>query len=167
MQILLNFLSNSLKFTNRNGKITIRITVEDHQLATGNRPINSEKDITLKSLEHSEEVLSKSLGKQSIDVVKVGQSRWLSFKISVIDTGVGIAKENIPKLFVDFGKLNEHSKRNSQGTGLGLSISKKLIEKMGGSVDVQSILGIGSEFTINMKTQCKVMQTSYLFQQNN
>ena len=50
--------------------------------------------------------------------------------ISVIDTGIGISEEGINKLFIDFSKLDENSKRNAQGTGLGLSICKNIIEQM-------------------------------------
>ena len=49
-------------------------------------------------------------------------------QISITDTGVGISPENIGKLFLDFGKLDENSARNKQGTGLGLSICKMIIE---------------------------------------
>ena len=41
--------------------------------------------------------------------IKPGQIRWINMQISVIDTGVGISQENLPKLFVEFGKLDEHS----------------------------------------------------------
>jgi len=53
-------------------------------------------------------------------------------KIEIIDSGVGIKKENLEKLFMEFGKLDEHSRMNAQGTGLGLSICKRMIEQMGG-----------------------------------
>ena len=56
------------------------------------------------------------------------------------NSGVGISKEGLKNLFIDFSKLDENSKRNSQGTGLGLSICKKIIEKMGGFVNVKSTL---------------------------
>ena len=69
---------------------------------------------------------------------------------------MGISEEGLKKLFIDFGKLDENSKRNSQGTGLGLSICKNIIEQMGGSVGVKSTIGEGSEFIINMKTVCQV-----------
>jgi signal transduction histidine kinase len=55
-----------------------------------------------------------------------------------------MTQEGLEKLFIDFNKLDENSQRNKQGTGLGLSISKKIIEQMGGSVRVESKVGIGS-----------------------
>lgn len=69
---------------------------------------------------------------------------------------MGIHQENLKKLFIDFGKLEENSKVNSQGTGLGLSICKKIVEQMGGSVEVESKVGVGTAFNINLKTKCIV-----------
>ncbi len=63
---------------------------------------------------------------------------------------MGIKKENLSKLFMDFSKLDEHSKINTQGTGLGLSICKRIIEQMGGTVNVDSKEGEGTTFTINL-----------------
>jgi signal transduction histidine kinase len=76
--------------------------------------------------------------------------------MSVIDTGIGISEEGVKKLFIDFAKLDENSNRNAQGTGLGLSICKNIIEEMGGSVEVKSKIGEGTEFRLNIKTYCKV-----------
>ena len=73
--------------------------------------------------------------------------------MDISDTGCGIKKENLDKLFMDFGKLDEHSKINAQGTGLGLSICKKMIEKMGGTVTVDSVLGQGTTFTVQLVLQ--------------
>ena len=53
---------------------------------------------------------------------------FVKIRIEVCDTGVGIKKENIDKLFMDFGRLDEHSKMNALGTGLGLSICKRMVE---------------------------------------
>ena len=58
--------------------------------------------------------------------------------------------------------MDENSKRNSQGTGLGLSICKNIIEKMGGSVSVQSKLNKGTEFTVKIKTKCLVNNNEYI-----
>jgi len=61
---------------------------------------------------------------------------YIEFEIHISDTGCGISKENIPKLFMNFSRLEEHQKMNHRGTGLGLSICKSLIELMSGSVSV-------------------------------
>ena len=89
------------------------------------------------------EALRENWKKENTDLLKndsmaEGNSRFVSIQIRVQDTGVGISKEGLSKLFIDFNKLDENSQRNRQGTGLGLSICKKFIELMGGSVDVQS-----------------------------
>ena len=54
--------------------------------------------------------------------------KYIKFEIDIIDNGVGIKEENLDKLFMNFGMLDEHSKMNSQGTGLGLSICKSIVE---------------------------------------
>lgn len=76
--------------------------------------------------------------------------KYIKIKIDISDTGVGIKKENLSKLFMDFGKLDEHSKINAQGTGLGLSICKRMIEKMGGNVSVDSEENVGTTFTVSL-----------------
>jgi signal transduction histidine kinase len=65
----------------------------------------------------------------------------LKLRVEIIDTGVGIKKENLDKLFMDFSRLDEHQSINACGTGLGLSICKKMLEQMGGSVTVDSEVG--------------------------
>ena len=56
---------------------------------------------------------------------------------------------------MDFGKLDDEEGRNRGGTGLGLSICKQIIEQMGGSVEVKSKLGRGTDFVINMKIKSR------------
>ena len=68
----------------------------------------------------------------------------------VIDQGMGIHKKDITKLFVPFTQLEGGLDRNHEGTGLGLSISKNLIEKLGGTIAVQSTFGEGSNFTFTL-----------------
>ncbi len=69
--------------------------------------------------------------------------------MKIKDSGVGITKDNIGKLFHNFCKLKDTTGINKTGTGLGLSICKHIIEKMGGSVKVESDgIGLGTIFTI-------------------
>ena len=73
------------------------------------------------------------------------------------DSGLGISKENINKLFLNFGKLADPSGCNKKGTGLGLSICKHLIEKMGGKVKGESEgEGKGTTFIIQMQAISKI-----------
>lgn len=67
--------------------------------------------------------------------------------ISVEDSGIGIKKENLNKLFTKFQRFEEKN-TTIEGTGLGLAITKRLIDLMGGQIVVQSIYGQGSKFTI-------------------
>ena len=80
---------------------------------------------------------------------------YVSFQIIVKDSGAGIEKENLGKLFHNFSKLADTKGQNRQGTGLGLSICKHIIEKMGGSVKVESEgKDKGTQFVITMTAIC-------------
>ncbi|MFH0971028.1 MAG: PAS domain S-box protein [Candidatus Micrarchaeota archaeon] len=70
--------------------------------------------------------------------------------ISVIDEGIGIPKEKIDKLFQKFYQIDASADRKYGGSGLGLSIVKMLAEAHGGKVDVSSVLGKGSVFTVTL-----------------
>lgn len=68
-------------------------------------------------------------------------------EISVEDTGIGIAEEDMPKLFQPFQQLESPYQKRYEGTGLGLFLIRRLIEMMGGQIWVQSEKGRGSRFT--------------------
>jgi PAS domain S-box-containing protein len=67
---------------------------------------------------------------------------------TISDTGIGIRDEDLEKLFKPFSQIDIGTTRSYEGTGLGLSISKRLVEKLGGNITVQSKLGIGSTFEV-------------------
>ena len=71
-----------------------------------------------------------------------------SFLITQIeDTGVGMKEDDLQRLFKNFGKLEDYQLINKGGLGLGLTISKTICELLGGSISVDSKLGVGSRFT--------------------
>ena len=70
--------------------------------------------------------------------------------VRVADTGIGIRKEDMEKLFESFQRLDEKRNRNIEGTGLGLHITRRLVEIMKGNIDVVSEYGSGSTFTIRI-----------------
>jgi PAS domain S-box-containing protein len=69
-------------------------------------------------------------------------------RFTVSDTGIGIAREDLPRLFKPFVQLDSRLSREYSGTGLGLSLVMGLAEAHGGRVEVESELGIGSRFTL-------------------
>jgi PAS domain S-box-containing protein len=77
------------------------------------------------------------------------------FTFSVIDTGIGIAPQDLMSLFQPFSQVDASANRQFGGTGLGLPIARQLIELMDGQLDVQSQPGLGSRFsfTIPLTTQ--------------
>lgn len=71
-------------------------------------------------------------------------------QISVIDTGIGIAPEDLQRLFTPFVQVDSSLTRQFEGTGLGLALAQKLTDLHGGSIAVESEVGKGSRFTINL-----------------
>ncbi len=102
-RIILNLLSNSIKFTNSGGKIYVNMN---------------------------------DLGNSII--------------ISVKDTGVGIPEDKMKMIFERFGQVDKTLRRNSEGTGIGLCLVKSFVEMHGGTIEVKSKLGEGSEFIIKL-----------------
>jgi PAS domain S-box-containing protein len=81
-----------------------------------------------------------------IVAVRVRADIGETFRIEVEDTGIGIAEDQLPRLFADFQQLDTGSAKDYQGTGLGLSLTKRIVEAQGGTVGVKSALGVGSTF---------------------
>jgi len=86
----------------------------------------------------------------SVSCAREGENDMrLSFSVS--DTGIGMRKEDLNKLFTDYNQVDTHANRMIEGTGLGLSIAKGLTELMGGSISVESEYGKGSVFSFNIR----------------
>ncbi|MDR1100655.1 MAG: response regulator [Treponema sp.] len=112
-QVLLNLLTNAVKYTNE-GSITFSIR-------RGEDP-----DETAKS---------------------GGEAPRIFLAFEIADTGIGIKKEDMEKLFGDFTQFDQKQNRGVEGTGLGLVISRNLCSLMGGNISVKSDYGRGSVFT--------------------
>jgi signal transduction histidine kinase/ActR/RegA family two-component response regulator len=79
------------------------------------------------------------------------EEKHCCLRIEIKDNGIGISKEQQNKLFQSFQQADNSTTRKYGGTGLGLVISKKLIEMMGGNIQMESEEGKGSTFTVSIK----------------
>jgi Amt family ammonium transporter len=71
-------------------------------------------------------------------------------KISVSDTGIGIAPEDQPKIFEKFSQVGGDNAKKVEGTGLGLTLAKKFVELHGGRIWVESEFGKGTTFSFTL-----------------
>lgn len=85
-------------------------------------------------------------GKRDVSLVLV---------ITVRDTGIGIKKEDLDRLFESFTRVDEKRNRNVEGTGLGLNLTKNLVEMMDGEITVSSVYGQGSTFQARIQQMIK------------
>ena len=125
-QILINLLSNAVKFTDL-GRVTFRVGLVEGQQAPA------------------------SAARQSspVFVGKNGQMENHKIRFEVVDTGIGMTPEQQKRIFLPFEQVGE-AKRRTEGTGLGLAITKDLVEAMQGNLNVESELGQGSKFCLEL-----------------
>lgn len=92
-----------------------------------------------------------SIGKISVEAVKTAQvNNQIELFFIVSDTGIGIDKSDMDKLFQSFSQVDASISRKYGGTGLGLNISKQLAELMGGTIEVESEKNQGSTFSFSI-----------------
>ena len=97
-------------------------------------------------------------GEINLTVKCINQNDICNLIISVQDTGRGIKKEDIDRLFTKFDRLDVEKNTTTEGTGLGLAITKKLVEMMHGKINVQSDFGKGSLFVVNIPQKISILE---------
>ena len=107
------------------------------------------KQILNNLLSNAIKYTAKGQVKLSVDHLSHGENAILRFMVA--DTGQGIKSEDRERLFSEYLRFNVRANRATEGTGLGLNITKKLVEMMGGAIEVQSEYGKGSTFTVTLK----------------
>ena len=85
----------------------------------------------------------------TVNAVRDKKYVWLD--ITINDTGIGIKKENLEKLFTDYYQVESKANRRKEGSGLGLSITKKLVQMMDGEIKVESEFEKGSVFNVRIR----------------
>lgn len=113
-QILMNVMSNAIKFTRPGGKVTVEASVSPEK----------------------------------------------QFVFQVRDTGIGIAKENIPAAFAKFRQIDSALNREFEGTGLGLPLARGLTELHGGTIGIESQLGRGTAVTVRLPAMRTIERTA-------
>ncbi|WP_103668505.1 CHASE2 domain-containing protein [Pseudanabaena sp. BC1403] len=120
-QVLLNLLSNAMKFTDVGG-VTMKVTL-----------------VSTRSEAPSREASQSARGES-----------FATVRFQIEDTGSGISPENLDRLFSPFQQVGDEKKK-AEGTGLGLAISQKIVQLMGGVIQISSRLGEGSIFWTDLE----------------
>lgn len=94
-------------------------------------------------------------GYVKLSVSAIREAEGVTLRMQVSDSGIGIKEEDLNKLFEGFQRLDLEQNRNIEGTGLGLAITQKLVEQMKGRMDVSSIYGQGSVFTVYLPQEIR------------
>jgi signal transduction histidine kinase len=91
---------------------------------------------------------------------------WIRFTVS--DTGIGIAATDLAHLFQPFRQVDNSATRKYDGTGLGLALSHNMCELMGGAIEVESEINVGSRFIVYLPVRCQAHRTEHrAFQTSN
>ncbi len=120
LQIIHNLLSNAIKFTPSGGRVTLLVGMRDEELGMN---------------QHSPSSLIPHPS---------------SLVLAVIDTGIGIPAEDLPKIFDRFYQANNLEQAKAGGTGIGLALTKELVKAMHGEISVESEMGKGTKFTVSL-----------------
>ena len=123
-QVVSNLLTNAIKFTPERGRIDVTLAISYGQLAMSHEPSSIQEKLTA----HSSQLIA----------------------LKVKDTGIGISESALPHIFDRFYQADTSATRHGEGTGIGLALTQELVKLMDGTIDVKSVLGEGTEFTVEL-----------------
>ncbi len=108
---------------------------------------NRIKQILINLISNAVKYTAKGSVNFSVGGFMIGDDR-VELRFEVRDTGMGIKKEDMERIFANFERVDTKKNRNVEGTGLGLAITRELVGKMKGKITVESEYGVGSTFTV-------------------
>lgn len=141
-EIIVNIVSNAIKYTPDGGNVSLDI-----------EELPQEKKVY--AAYGIKEVSQKKADCATYDLGKLSQEKenYATYRFSVVDNGVGMSEEYLPHIFEEFSREHTSTETKIAGAGLGLPIVKSLVDLMGGTIHVESKLGEGSKFLIELTFQ--------------
>ena len=149
---VLNDVSNMILFRARSKELDFQVEVDETIPDTLNGDEIRVRQIITNILTNAVKYTER--GSVRLIVSAASGERCVGEKLGLVvcvrDTGIGIREEDIAKLFAKFERVDLERNSSVEGTGLGLAITKNLLDLMGGTIEVKSIYGVGSAFTITI-----------------
>lgn len=139
--------------TNKNIRLLYEIDPEVPETLQGDA--NRLRQVLANLIGNAIKFTDSGVVKLHVSVIRRENDKLL-LRFAVTDTGIGIAAEDMGKLFKSFSQVDSSNRRKYGGTGLGLAISRNLVELMGGEIKVESELGKGSTFEFTAWFGCTV-----------
>ena len=151
--LFLNDVINMIDIKAKQKQLDFRVDIDSSipSMLYGDEVRN--RQIIVNLLNNAVKYTKQGYVKLSVSAIREADSVTLRMQVS--DSGIGIKEEDLNKLFEGFQRLDLEQNRNIEGTGLGLAITQKLVEQMKGRMDVSSIYGQGSVFTVYLPQEIR------------